>query len=122
MSTFHTDLIATNPAYEQLRTQPVTALVDTGAELSWIPAAALEAIQIKRRRTRLFRSADGRQIERDVGYCIIEAQGFTTIDEVVFALPGDLTLLGVRTLEGFGVAVDPVNHRLTQTVTLAAAA
>lgn len=122
MSAFYIDLIAINPAYEQLRTHPVKALVDTGAELSWLPATVLEEIQVKRRRTRVFRSADGRQIDRDVGYCIIEAQGFTTVDEVVFALPGDLALLGVRTLEGFGVAVDPVNHRLTATTTLAAAA
>ncbi len=39
------------------------------------------------------------------------SEGFQTIDEVVFAEPGDVTLLGVRTLEGFGVNVDYIGHR-----------
>jgi hypothetical protein len=46
--------------------------------------------------------------------------GFVTNDEVVFASPGDMHLLGVRTLEGFGVMVDPFAHRLAATITLAA--
>jgi hypothetical protein len=59
-------------------------------------------------------------MERDIGYCILEAEGFATNDEVVFAQPGDMHLLGVRTLEGFGVTVDAVAHRLVATVTIAA--
>jgi hypothetical protein len=42
-------------------------------------------------------------------------------DEVAFAQPGDMHLLGVRTLEGFGVKVDPLAHRLVAAATLAAA-
>jgi len=34
------------------------------------------------------------------------------VDEVVFGQPGDLPLLGARTLEGFGARVDPRNKRL----------
>jgi hypothetical protein len=34
------------------------------------------------------------------------------VDEVVFAQPGDLALLGARTLEGFGARVDPRLKRL----------
>jgi hypothetical protein len=34
------------------------------------------------------------------------------VDEVVFGEPGDLTLLGARTLEGFGAAVDARRKRL----------
>jgi hypothetical protein len=59
-------------------------------------------------------------MDRDVGFCILESEGFVTNDEVVFAQPGDMHLLGVRTLEGFGVMVDPLAHRLVATVTLAA--
>lgn len=57
---------------------------------------------------------------RDVGYCILEAQGFATADEVVFAEPADMCLLGVRTLEGFGVVVDAIAHRLLSTPTIVA--
>jgi hypothetical protein len=35
-----------------------------------------------------------------------------TIDEVVFAQPGDLVLLGARTLEGLNLIVDAVKKRL----------
>jgi hypothetical protein len=59
-------------------------------------------------------------MDRDVGFCILESEGFITNDEVVFAQPGDMHLLGVRTLEGFGVTVDPLAHRLVATATLAA--
>lgn len=41
-------------------------------------------------------------------------------DEVVFAEPGEMTLLGVRTLEGFGVMVDNVAHRFVATGTIVA--
>jgi hypothetical protein len=40
----------------------------------------------------------------------------------VFAQPGDMNLMGVRTLEGFGVMVDPLAHRLVATATLAVSA
>ena len=57
-------------------------------------------------------------IERQVGYAILRSEGFETIDEVVFAEPGDMTLLGVRTIEGFGVMVDNIAHRFVATTTL----
>ena len=52
----------------------------------------------------------------------MSAEGFETVDEVVFAEPGDMTLLGVRTLEGFGVLVDSVAHRFVATGTIVAVA
>ncbi len=69
------------------------------------------------RRKRLFRLADGRTMGRNVGYCIVEAEGFATNDEIVFAEPGDMHRLGGRTLEGFGVMVDPIGHRFVTTIT-----
>jgi predicted aspartyl protease len=47
-----------------------------------------------------------------VGYAVLRAAGFETVDEVVFAEPGDLNLLGSRTLEGFGATVDARRKRL----------
>ena len=41
---------------------------------------------------------------------------------MVFAEPGDMTLLGVRTIEGFGVMVDNIAHRFVATSTIVAAA
>jgi predicted aspartyl protease len=120
MSAYYVNLIAINPKREEIRSVPVRVLVDTGSELSWLPIEVLVSTGIQPRRKRLFRMADGRTMDRDVGFCILESEGFITNDEVVFAQPGDMHLLGVRTLGGFGVTVDPLAHRLVATVTLAA--
>jgi predicted aspartyl protease len=58
-------------------------------------------------------------VERDIGYAILRVDEFETVDEVVFAETGDMNLLGVRTLEGFGVAVDNIAHRFLVQTTLA---
>ena len=50
--------------------------------------------------------ANGQTITRKVGFIIISVGEFRTVDEVVFGQPGDLQLLGARTLEGFGAIVD----------------
>ena len=120
MSAYYLNLVAVNPKHEEVRSEPVRVLVDTGSELSWMPAEVLAKAGIQARRARLFKMADGRTMQREVGFCILESEGFITNDEVVFAQPGDLHLLGVRTLEGFGVMVDALSHKLVATVTLAA--
>jgi predicted aspartyl protease len=88
-------------------------IVDTGSEVTWIHEETLRSAGVEvRKPARGFRMANGEAIVRDVGYAIIRAQGFETIDEVVFALPDDLQLLGARTIEGFNARVDPENKRL----------
>lgn len=119
---FHVELIAINPVQEDLRSATTRVMIDAGSLLSWMPAGVLNKVGITPRRKRRFRLADGRVMERDVGYCILEAQGFATTDEVVFAEPGDMCLLGVRTLEGFGVVVDAIAHRLLSSITIVAGA
>jgi predicted aspartyl protease len=108
---FTVNLSAINPKEEERRTPPIEAVVDTGAELSWLPKQALLDIGIVPRRTMRFTTADGNSIEREVGFAILAAEGYDTIDEVVFAEEGDCSLLGVRTVEGFSVMVDNVNQR-----------
>lgn len=120
MSAFKVNVVARNPKREELSTEPVSALVDTGSEVTWLPATILTGIGITPRRKRLFATATQQRIEREVGYAILSAEGYETIDEVVFAEPSDLTLLGVRTLEGFGVAVDNIGHRFVAITTLVA--
>jgi predicted aspartyl protease len=120
MSAFKVNVIARNPKREELSTQPIPALVDTGSELTWLPGNILTAVGITPRRKRVFATATQEKVEREVGYAILSAEGYETNDEVVFAEPGDLTLLGVRTLEGFGVAVDNIAHRFVATTTLVA--
>jgi predicted aspartyl protease len=122
MSLFRVNVVACNPQHEDQITPAIDVLVDTGAELTWLPAEMLEKIGIQPRRKRTFQTAAKQLIERDVGYAILRAEGYETTDEVVFALPSDLRLLGVRTIEGFGVMVDNLAHRFVATTTLVAAA
>ena len=88
-------------------------LVDSGSELTWLPSGALaRAGVVVSKRGERFVTADGREIVRDVGYALLRCGAFETVDEVVFGLPGDLSLLGARTLEGFGARVDAREKRL----------
>ena len=88
------------------------ALVDTGAERSCFPAALLDAAGVKRNRRQGFRQATGEVFERWTGRAVVEVGGRDTVDDVVFGEPGDLVLLGARSLEGLNVHVDPVSKRL----------
>jgi predicted aspartyl protease len=114
------NVVARNPKHEELATKPMEALVDTGSELTWLPAEVLRSVGISPRGKRIFATATQQKIEREVGYAILSAEGYETNDEVVFAESGDMTLLGVRTLEGFGVMVDNIGHRFVATTTIVA--
>jgi predicted aspartyl protease len=120
MSLFRVNVVARNPKDESRETPPIAALVDTGSELTWLPADVLEQAGITPRRKRTFLTATRQTVTRDVGYAILASEGFETADEVVFAQPGDLTLLGVRTIEGFGVTVDDVGHRFVAQTSIVA--
>ena len=112
MGTFRIDIEIENPRRPgELRTLR-SVLVDTGAELSWMPAHVLESLGIERRSQWRFRQADGTVLERWTGPEFIYAEGKTATDDVVFGESGDLTLLGARSLEGLNLRVDPVNKRL----------
>jgi clan AA aspartic protease len=121
MSLFRVDVSVRNPQREEVATPAIEAIVDTGSELTWLPADVLRSVGITPRRKRLFATARQQKVERDVGFAIVNAEGYETIDEVVFGEPSDMILLGVRTLEGFGVAVDNVAHRFVPTTTIVAA-
>ena len=82
-------------------------LVDTDSEYTWIPANVLEGIGVAREKKDLhFVMANGEQVTRSVGFAILHAENSFTVDEVVFSEPGDLLLLGARTLEGLNLTVD----------------
>lgn len=121
MSLFKVSVVAVNSKREDVATPPIDALVDNGWELTWVPGQLLSSIGIAPRRERSFATATRQIITRQVGYAILRAEGYETNDEVVFAEPNDMTLLGVRTLEGFGVEIDNVGHRFVAHRTIVAA-
>ena len=82
-------------------------MVDTGSEYTWIDAKVLDRIGVDRRKKDLqIQMANGQIITRSVGYAILRVDKAETTDEVVFAEPGDLLLLGCRALEGLNLRVD----------------
>jgi len=88
-------------------------LVDSGSEYTWIPAKTLERVGVQREKKDLeFVMANGQVITRSVGFAIIRFDKYLTVDEVVFAEKGDLSLLGARTLEGLNLSVDPRRKKL----------
>jgi predicted aspartyl protease len=107
-----TDVEIESPLREGDRRLLRDVLVDTGAELSWAPASMLESLGIGRRKPIRLQQADGTVLERWVGFAIVHAGGTFTNDEVVFGEPGDLVLLGARSLDGLNLKVDLVGKRL----------
>jgi predicted aspartyl protease len=112
MGTFRVDVEIENPARPGERRAIHAVLVDTGAELSWVPAGVLESLGVGRNNKWRFRQADGTILERWTGSVLISVAGKRAADEVVFGEPGDLVLLGSRTLEGLNFRVEPVTKRL----------
>jgi predicted aspartyl protease len=112
MGTFRVDVEIENPGRPGTRRVIPSVLVDTGAELSWVPADVLESLGVERNNKWSFRQADGTILERWTGIVVIGVGGRRTGDDVVFGEPGDLVLLGSRTLEGLNVRVEPVTKRL----------
>src|SRR6266508_5830906 len=89
MGTFRVDIEIENPARPGERRTLRSVLVDTGAELSWVPAEVLESLGIERYNTWRFRQADGTILERRTGAAFIHVAGKRTPDDVVFGEPGD---------------------------------
>ena len=87
-------------------------VVDMGSEYTWIPRPVLDALGIVSQRTQGFIVADGRRIDRDIGYALVHAGGTEAPDLVVFAEEGDMVLLGAHSLEGLNLKIDPVRKEL----------
>ncbi len=112
MGSFRVDVEIENPARPGERRLLRSVLVDTGAELSWVPAPVLESLGVERNNKWRFRQANGTVLERWTGGVSMYVADKRVADEVVFGEPGDLVLLGSRTLEGLNFRVEPVTKRL----------
>jgi predicted aspartyl protease len=122
MGTCRTGCRAENHVDRTKVVQIPNLLVDTGSEYTWIAAAKLERIGVTREKKDLqFVMANGQVVTRSVGFAILRVGKTFTIDEVVFAEPGDLALLGARTLEGLNLRVDPARKKLVAAGPLPAA-
>ena len=113
MGTFTTSCRVENHQNRERHFRLSKLRVDTGSEYTWVPSSRLEAIGVRREKKDVhFMMANGEVVTRNVGFAILRVAGEFTIDEVVFAEPGALLLLGARTLEGLNLTVDAGRKRL----------
>ena len=94
-------------------------LVDTCASFSWISKARLERLGIRPAYPMPFRAIDGRVLERDMGVVYIASDGRSVPDLVVMAEEGESEVMGAQSIEGLGMAADPVQKKLVPTIMLA---
>ena len=112
MGVFRTTIEVQNWELRGPRRALPETMVDTGSEFTWIPRRVLEELDIRAQRKQAFEVADGRHIEREIGYALVRAGGTEAPDLVVFAETGDMTLLGAHSLEGLNLKIDPIRKEL----------
>jgi predicted aspartyl protease len=107
MGTFYTRGRVENRVDRKKSAEVQKMLVDSGAGFTWINGETLKHIGVRReKKDYTFVMANGRYITRAVGFAIIRVGDALTTDEVIFGEPGDLEILGARSLEGMNLRVD----------------
>ncbi len=97
------------------RFEPVDVLVDTGASYTWVPGSLLRALGFQPEEQRDFILADGRRVQYGIATALIRVDGRVKPTPIVFGDEDTEPLLGVVTLEEFGLGVDALNERLIPT-------
>ena len=115
MGSFSAKLRVWNPNSPE-KAEELEALVDTGAAFSWMHRERLERLGVEKLRRIGFRAIDGSIIERDTAAVWVANNDFKAPDIVVMAEPNDMEVIGVHTIEGLGLAADPVQKKLIPTV------
>lgn len=115
MGSFSAKLRVWNPSAPE-KYEEIQAMVDTGAAFSWIHKERLERLGAEVLRRIGFRAIDGSIIERDTAAVWVASSDFKAPDIVVMAEPSDMEVIGVHTIEGLGLAADPVHKKLIPTV------
>ena len=106
MGIFRTTISVSDLASWDRKVELKDVMVDTGSEYNWIPASVLDWLGVTPVRDERFEVADGRILARRVGFAMLFAAGRSAPAVVVFAEPGDMTLLGAHGLEGLNPRVD----------------
>ena len=115
MGSFSAKLRVWNPASPE-KIEEVEAMVDTGAAFSWIHRERLERLGVEKLRRIGFRAIDGSIIELETAAVWVANNDFKAPDIIVLAEGTDMEVIGVHTIEGLGLAADPVQKKLIPTV------
>ena len=92
--------------------QRISLLVDSGARFTVLPYDVWRRLGLAPERTMTFQLADSTHIERGMSECYIELGEHRGHTPVVLGAPNDVPLLGVITLEQFGLILNPFSRTL----------
>jgi len=106
MGIFRTNIGVAPLSSTEARRELRDVMVDTGSEYNWIPRELLIELGVAPVRIDRFETADGRVLEREVGFALFFAGGRSAAAAVVFGGAGDMVLLGAHGLEGLNLRVD----------------
>ncbi|MGH9800754.1 MAG: retroviral-like aspartic protease family protein [Blastocatellia bacterium] len=87
-------------------------LVDSGAVYTLLPEKVWHELGLKPKRKMSFTLADGTEIERGISECHIKLLKDDGHTPVILGEKGDEPLLGVVTLEIFGLVLNPFQRKL----------
>lgn len=87
-------------------------LVDSGAHFTVVPADMVKKLRLTASYVQKFSLADGRIMKRRVGNATVTLDRRELIVPVVLGETHDGALLGVTTLESFGLMLDPFQRKL----------
>lgn len=99
-------------AAEAVRSETITALVDTGATTLALPADVVDRLGLARQGGRLIRYADGRREEIPWVSVRLEILGRETVCEALVLPVGTTPLIGQVPLETLDLIVDPKSREL----------
>ncbi len=89
-----------------------SALVDTGATDTFLPASVLRKLGIQPSARHSYELADGTEQDLPIGFGVVEVLGRPAGGTLVLAAEKEEPLLGVTVLESTGLWLDPRHERL----------
>ena len=99
------------------RFEELDVIAGTRSTYTVVPRAMLDRLGVPVQRTLPSETADGRIVPVDVGTIIIRLQGLEFYTQVIFAEPGEPSLLGTLNLEEAALALDPAaGHLIPKTL------
>ena len=101
-----------NPLQSSIPTIESDFLVDSGAHYTVLPYRMVEKLKLRPSYEQEFSLADGKIIKRTISGALVEFEGRQLPVTVVLGKKGDSALLGVTTLESFGLMLDPFQRRI----------
>jgi len=109
MGEVHAEATFRGPKGREVR---LRLLVDTGSTYTCIPGSLARTLGVRSVGVVHMELADGRSVPRAIGDVDIEIMGRRAPRRLVFGRRGDSSRIGVDTLQGLLLDVEPTTHRL----------